>query len=352
MVAVESVANRRNKNPYQPLAPPELPTFGTVPIIPHNLIVIFRLARPRTWAFPVLSFILGYTISGGGPLYPVLLGLGVASLVTASTNLVNAYADRREDAVNQPSRVFLVDRIGARGALAASLLFYGIAGALSIYLGPLFILVLAIGIFNSLFYSLPPLRFKAKPLASLVSFSGAVGLAFLSGYSINGSINLFNPVFLLATYFMLTYGTVKNLPDYSGDKRAGTRTSATIFADVRKAVLFTGVLLFTPYILLITLVETGLLSTIYLLDLGLALILALIVNGMWKAKTPEGLEKAHTFGFFYAISFLAFTLVLSSPTLQSLTAVTGAFVWTLLVSQVKVDSRIEKRDWEKRRSKS
>ena len=80
--------------------------------------------------------------------------------------------------------------------------------------------------------------------------------------------------------------------------------------------------------------------------------MALIVNGMWKAKTPEGLEKAHTFGFFYAISFLAFTLVLSSPTLQSLTAVTGAFVWTLLVSQVKVDSRIEKRDWEKRRNKS
>src|SRR5437870_6929255 len=71
--------------------------------------------------------------------------------------------------------------------------------AASILLGPLFMLVLAVGIFNSIFYSVRPIRFKARPLASLVSFSGAVSLSFLSGVAVMGSVNLLNPVFLLLT---------------------------------------------------------------------------------------------------------------------------------------------------------
>ncbi len=226
-------------------------------------------------------------------------------------------------------------------------MFYGTAVAISTTLGSLFLLVLGLGIFNSLFYSLPPLRFKAKPLRSLISFSGAVGIAFLSGMSIHGSIDLLNPLLWLATYFMLTYGTVKNLPDYQGDRKAGTRTSATIFNKITNAILFAGVLLFTPYILLVGLVATGQLATIYLLDLGLALVLIPIFSQMWKTRTSEGLEKAHTLGFFYAISFLVFTLVLSSPTIQSLATVLGVYLWTLMVSKINVDSRIERRDWER-----
>lgn len=344
------MASRKSKKTYNPLLPaPPLPTFGTVPIIPHNLSIVFRLSRPRTWVFPSISFLLGYSLAGWGPLSQVGLGLAVACLVTAATNIVNAYADRREDAVNQPSRVFWIDRIGQGGALASSIILYGSAIALSIYLGPLFILVLGLGIFNSLFYSLPPLRFKAKPFPSLISFSGAVGLAFLSGLAVRGSLDLYNPLFWLATYFMLTYGTVKNLPDYSGDKKAGTRTSATIFQNIKDAVLFSGVLLFTPYILLVSLVTMGLLAPIYLLDLGFAAILTVIFTRMWKAKSSEDLERAHTGGFFYAISFLLFTLVLTNPTVESIVVLLGAYLWTLLMSKVNIDSRIENRDWEKTR---
>ncbi len=341
------MANQKAKNPYQPLSAPQLSTFGNVPIVHHSLSIIFRLSRPRTWAFPSIGFILGYTLGGSSSFPQLIIGLAVACLVTASTNLVNAYADRREDAVNQPSRVLWIERIGPRGTLAAAIVFYGTASAISISLGPLFMVVLGLGIFNSLFYSLPPLRFKAKPLRSLISFSGAVGIAFLSGMSIHGPIDILNPVFWLATYFMLTYGTVKNLPDYQGDKEAGTRTSATVFNEIKNAVLFTGTLLFTPYFLLISLVVTGQLAPTYLLDLWLALVLVFIFHQMWKTKTSEGLEKAHTVGFFYAISFLVFTLVLSSPTILSLVTVIGVYLWTLLVSKVNVDSRIERRDWER-----
>src|SRR5207253_3149247 len=82
---------------------------------------------------------------------------------------------------NQPSRVFWIDQIGLPGTITSLLVLYGMAVAAAVLLGPLFMLVLAVGIFNSIFYSVRPLRFKARPLASLVSFSGAVGLSFLSG---------------------------------------------------------------------------------------------------------------------------------------------------------------------------
>ncbi len=332
------MANRK-KHQYDPMSPPQLPTFGTIPILPHTFQIVLRLARPRTWTFAASSFILGYTLAGGTSLFQIGLGLAVAGLVTAATNVVNAYADRREDAVNQPSRVFWVDEIGTHGTLLSIIVLYTLAFAASLFLGPLFMLVLAAGVFNSIFYSIRPLRFKARPTLSLVSFSGAVGLAFLSGMSIVGPINLLNPVFLLVTYFMLTYGTVKNLPDYSGDKKAGTRTTATVFRSMGSAVRFSGILLFTPYLLLTAMIATGLLAPIYLADLGMAAILAMIV-------------KTHTIGFFYAISFLLFTLVLASPTLVSIIVLLSAYLWTLLVSRVSMDSRVEKRDWEKPRRKT
>ena len=342
----------RKKRQYDPISPPQLPTFGTVPILPHTFQIIVRLSRPRTWTFAAASFILGYTFSGGASLLQMGLGLAVAGLVTAATNVVNAYADRREDAVNQPSRVFWVEQVGPHGTIASIAALYALAFAVSLLLGPLFMLVLAVGVFNSVFYSLPPLRFKARPSLSLVSFSGAVGLAFLSGVSIVGTINLLNPLFLLLTYFMLTYGTVKNLPDYSGDKKAGTRTTATVFRTLHGAVRFSGILLFTPYILLVSLVSVGVLAPIYLADLGMAFILAIIVNRMIKSKSSQDLEKAHTVGFFYAISFILLTIVLTAPTLGSVVVVLGAYLWTILVSRVSMDSRTSNRDWEKPRRKS
>ncbi len=338
----------RKKKQYEPLSSPQLPTpFGSVPILPHTLQIALGLSRPRTWVFSASSFILGYFLAGGSQLSQIAVGLGIAALITGATNVVNAFADRKEDAVNQPRRVFWIEEIGKSGTIAICAVLYGSAVVLSILLGPLFLLILAFGIFNSIFYSVRPLRFKSRPVASLISFSGAVGLAFLGGVSVLGSVNLLNPVFLLVTYFMLTYGTVKNLPDYTGDKKAGTRTSATIFGSMTSAVRFTGILLFTPYILLLMLVGVGALAPIYLVDLGMAPILAIIFSSMLKAKNSEELEKTHTFGFFYAISFLLFTIVLTTPTLESIIVLLSAYLWTLLVSKINVDSRIESRDWEK-----
>src|SRR5207244_10811540 len=120
------------------------------------------------------------------------------------------------------------------------------------------------------------------------------------------------------TYIIFTYGTVKDLLDDAGDKNAGTRTSATIFHSLANAVRFSGILVFTPYILLTAFIAAGALTPVYLADLGMGLIFAIIFFQMLRAKSSQELEKTHTFGFFYAISFILFTLVLTSPTLPSL----------------------------------
>ena len=340
----------RNKN-YDTMQGPSFPVLGSVPILPHTFSILFRLSGPRTWVFPSFSFILGYAVSGGGQLSQIGIGVAVASLVTAATNIINAYADRKEDATNQPQRLFWLGQLGSRQITASLVLLYSSATALAFYLGPLFTLVLGLGVLNSIFYSLPPLRFKAKPLASLVSFSGALGLPFLGGLSVRGSLDLLNPMLWLLTWFMFAYGTVKNLPDYFGDKKAGIRTSATIFKNVKEAVLFSGTLLSTPYILLVALVALGSLGPIYIAEFALVPILVFIFLEMLKARDSAGLEKAHTLGFFYAVSFLLFTLVLTSPTVQSLVMVLVAYVWTLTVVKVSVHSRVEYRDWEKQRRK-
>src|SRR6266849_1270681 len=247
---------------------PSLPFLGSVPIVPHTFSILFRLSGPRTWVFPSFSFILGYAVGGGGELSQIGIGIAVASLVTAATNIINAYADRKEDATNQPQRLFWLGQIGSRQITASLLLLYSISTALALYLGPLFTVVLGLGIFNSIFYSLPPLRFKA-----------------------------------------------------------------------------------TPFIVLVTLVALGFLGPIYIADLALVPLLIFIFIEMLKARDSAGLEKAHTLGFFYAISFLLFTLVLTSPTVQSLVMVLVAYFWALTVAKVSVHSRVEYRDWEKQRRK-
>ena len=102
-------------------------------------------------------------------MFQIALGLAVAGLVTAATNVVNAFADRREDVVNQPSRVFWVEQIGPHGTIISIIALYALAFTASLFLGPLFMLVLAVGVFNSIFYSARPLRFKARPFLSLIS---------------------------------------------------------------------------------------------------------------------------------------------------------------------------------------
>jgi len=299
------------------------------------------MSRPRTWAFAISGFLLAYLRYGGSVSWLIIPGIATTVLVSGATNLVNAYSDMEEDSLNQPLRASWVSELGRRNVLASSMLFYAFAILMSLPLGCAFTAISLVAILDSLAYSLPPLRLKARIIPGLLCFSGAVGIAFLGGGIAAGRFDLLDPVLWLVTFFMFAYGAVKNLPDYPGDRLAGIRTTATIFNSVGDAAAATLMLLISPYLLLAALVSTGNLPQIFLTNLFMVPIPAWICIRSSRAKDTARLERLHTIGFVYATAFLNFNLLLCVPSMVAMVSVAAVYVYLSLVGILAIDSRKE-----------
>src|SRR3989442_2605001 len=114
------MTSRHTKNPQYGSPTQQLEGYEFPLTINNSASIIFRLSRPRTWVFPSISLILGYTSVGGGSLQRLLIGIMTACLMTASTNLVNAFADRREGLMNQPSKALLLGKKNTFQALVVA----------------------------------------------------------------------------------------------------------------------------------------------------------------------------------------------------------------------------------------
>jgi 4-hydroxybenzoate polyprenyltransferase len=307
----------------------------------RNALLVLNLSRPRTWVFAISSFLLAYLRYGGIASYAIVPGIVTTALVSGTTNLVNAYTDREEDALNQPLRASWVLELGGQNILISSVSLYAAAFLSAITLGFPFTAISVLAIFDSIAYSLPPLRLKARVIPGLLSFSGAVGLAFLGGEVTTGNFNLLDPVFWLVTCFMLSYGAVKNLPDYPGDRRAGIRTTATLFKSIREAAIATCVLLLLPYALLVALVLAGGLPQLFLADLLMVPIPIGLCLRSSVARHTASLERLHTIGFVYATAFINFNFLLCIPSMIAATSVAAIYIHLLLVGKLAIDSRKE-----------
>jgi len=303
--------------------------------------LILNMSRPRTWVFAISSFLLAYLRFGGSISYLIAPGIMATALVSGATNLVNAYSDREEDALNQPIRSSWVSELGGRNVLISSIFFY-VAALLSAFsLGYAFTGISILAIFDSLAYSLPPLRLKTRIIPGLLSFSGAVGLAFLGGEAAAGKLNLLDPVLWLVTFFMLAYGTVKNLPDYPGDRLVGIRTTATIFKSIGDATIATCIILISPYLILTALVFTGGLPQLFLANLLMVPIPIWLCLRSSCAQDTASLERIHTIGFVYATAFLNFNFLLCVPSMAAVASVASVYVYLSLVGKLAIDSRRE-----------
>jgi 4-hydroxybenzoate polyprenyltransferase len=292
--------------------------------------------------FAIISFVFAYT---SGPRYNTLeflLGIGIFALLTGATNMINSYTDIEEDRVNNPIRIVYIEQLGLQNLAISIVAVYLTVIGLSFLLGFNFALIVTLAVFDSIFYSLPPLRFKQHPVTALLAFSGAVSLPFLAGIAVGSDIvDVTNPFFLLFSLFMFAYGTVKNIPDYIGDKIAGLKTTSTAFESYRKAVLVSTSILLTPYALLCYLVFTGSLDILYLLNLPLMTFPLYWCYSNLRTSEREKSEKIHTYGFIYAISFLLFNLIVTYSTVFSITFTISIFTLIYLISKYEIDSRKE-----------
>jgi len=307
--------------------------------ITEKVLLIIKLARPRTWMFAIMSYLFAYLEGRSLVMWQIALGVAIFSLLTGATNMINAYTDMSEDAVNNPFRTTWIRRLGVRNLVLSIVITYSLAMMLSLPFGLPFTSVIMISIFDSIFYSLPPIRFKNHPVTALLAFSGAVGLPFLAGLTVINKLSLINPYFIIFTLFMLTYGSVKNIPDFLGDQSAGLRTTATIFKDFRKAVKASAIILLSPYLLLLLFIGIGIMDRLYLLNVPFMAFPLYWAYRNLKTDGREVMEKLHTYGFIYAVSFFLFNLLLTYPSFISITITMFVLSIILLMTKLNIDSR-------------
>jgi 4-hydroxybenzoate polyprenyltransferase len=316
------------------------PKSAATPTIRRKISILVNLSRPRTWVFAVSAFLFGYmSLSSWSSTYAVLGSFSFAVL-TAATNLINAYTDRIEDSVNSPRRTAWIQQLGLSNLKYATIATYLLSISLAVPLGVFFLVVFAFGVFDSIFYSLRPLRFKRHIAFALPSFAGAVAIPFLAGNSVYGGVNLLNPLFIIITLFMLSYGTIKNGPDYFGDRVAGLRTSSTIFNNKRSEGIFNLALLLSPYVAALAFMVLGIISPTYLIVLPFALVPVYLIFGSMGTYDNERLEKFHIYGNFYGVGFLLLMFYVTVATLLSAGIAAALYAYVFIITYLKKDSRV------------
>ena len=90
-----------------------------------------------------------------------------------------------------------------------------------------FLLMLIVDVFGYV-YSMPPMRFKTKPIGDILCNALSAGAIFTAGLSIGGA-NM-NPVMILAAFIMASIFYIPTVvTDHEFDKKVGLKTSAVFF---------------------------------------------------------------------------------------------------------------------------
>jgi hypothetical protein len=177
------------------------------------IVDLLKLARPRTWFFIYYSYVIGWLLSGAHISLQFIIGFLICVLSTANVNLLNAYTDIEEDQINLPNRVIMIDRVGLVNLRNIVILIYAVTSIMAVIMPFWFQVVFLLSVFDTAFYSLEPLRFKAKPIQSMISFSGAVFLPGVASWTLTNDLMKIPPIIYFLGYMFLTYCTLKNLPD-------------------------------------------------------------------------------------------------------------------------------------------
>ncbi|WEV28954.1 UbiA family prenyltransferase [Streptomyces sp. 71268] len=281
--------------------------------------IAFMLGRPRTCVPGNLAFALGWAAAGGTVSPAFFLGLFMSLVYGLMANLYNAYTDLAEDSRNLPGRVWLVLRMGHRrtlwighaasGTLIVLTLPYG-----GVQLLPLMLLLL-VGAHQ---YSFRPLRLKDGPVVGLLAFSLAVFGPFLLGAfgAPGGRHDLSGSTWALFGFLVVWFsakGMVKNLPDFEGDREAGLRTSATVFATRAAAARAATAMTLVGYLSPAVFVAVGLLPPRDLWALVWTVAALVQCRAMARATERARANAVLKVDMLLSTAFLASVLLLHSP---------------------------------------
>jgi 4-hydroxybenzoate polyprenyltransferase len=198
----------------------------------------FRLLRPVAWITFLLPFSIGFGLGSRSDivLLKVIYSFIAFSSWMSFSFVLNALADKNVDKLhdgrskdmNLAYQSIVTGEISEKNAILISIIFLIVSIIFAFFVNTLFFLIILIVDVVGYIYSMPPTRFKAKPIGDILCNSAAGGLIFIAGLSIGGR-NM-HPLIIIGAFVMTSIFYIPTIvTDYEFDKKANLRTSAIYF---------------------------------------------------------------------------------------------------------------------------
>lgn len=197
-----------------------------------------RLVRPVAWIVFLLPFSVGFGIGATkntNPFHIIFSLIAFVSWMSFSFILnslsdkdVDKFHDGRAKDMNLSNQPFVTGEISEKTALFITLILVIISLFFAWLVNYLFFTLFIIANIIGYIYSMPPTRFKTKPVTDILCNALAAGVALIAGLSIGGA-NM-NLLFIIGTFIVAAVFYIPTVvTDYDFDKRAGLKTSAVFF---------------------------------------------------------------------------------------------------------------------------
>ena len=310
-----------------------------------KIITLLKLCEPVLWTLPITMFAFGYISTNQAEWHLLIIGIFAMAIADAAANLLNKYTDQEEDRINSLDRIILGELIGYKNIVKIcivtfTLYFFFIIWS-SFLINLTFALVLLIQIMIGIFYSWGP-RLKANFITSLISFSFfLVILPFTAGWVISKPLVSLSPILFIILAYFLAYGSIRNLPDIEGDRRAGIKT--TLFPGIEMPLILSLVLL-APYLFIIILILAGILELKYLAIFMVLPLSAALIRAIHNARSVEEKKLIRTLEQFHRWIFLILLLLIYYPTINAFLAAIILSTLRFLFVYFNIDIRFTRID--------
>ncbi len=197
-----------------------------------------RLVRPVAWIVFLLPFSIGFGIGATkntNPFHIIFSLIAFVSWMSFSFILnslsdkdVDKFHDGRAKDMDLSNQPFVTGEISEKTALFIALILVIISLFFAWLVNYLFFTLFIIANIIGYIYSMPPTRFKTKPIADILCNALAAGVALIAGLSIGGT-NM-NLLFILGFFITASVFYIPTVvTDYDFDKKVGLKTSAVFF---------------------------------------------------------------------------------------------------------------------------
>ncbi len=201
-----------------------------------------QLMKPVTWFAPTWAFMCGAIASGAvgwnESIGRLLLGMFMAGpILCGLSQVVNDYADREVDAINEPHRLIPSGQVSLRHVYILTAVLTWIGTSIALFLGREVAFFVALGLLFALAYSLRPIRGKRNGWIgnALVAISYE-GLAWMAGHAAFAPLTG-ESVTIALLYSLGAHGimTVNDFKSMKGDTLMGIRSIPVQYGKVMAA---------------------------------------------------------------------------------------------------------------------